>query len=58
MRLVPQPFQPWDAKLNLAEFYHPGLPKELYRGDGGPGPADTAAFRRVFKEATGLSLSG
>jgi pimeloyl-ACP methyl ester carboxylesterase len=26
-RLVPQPFQPWDAKLDLAEFYRAGLPK-------------------------------
>ena len=26
-RLVPQPFQPWDAKLNLGEFYRAGLPK-------------------------------
>jgi pimeloyl-ACP methyl ester carboxylesterase len=26
-RLVPQPFQPWDAKLDLAEFYRMGLPK-------------------------------
>jgi pimeloyl-ACP methyl ester carboxylesterase len=26
-RLVPQPFQPWDAKLDLAEFYRTGLPK-------------------------------
>ena len=25
-RLVPQPFQPWDAKLDLAEFYRAGLP--------------------------------
>jgi hypothetical protein len=24
---VPQPFQPWDAKLELAEFYRAGLPK-------------------------------
>jgi pimeloyl-ACP methyl ester carboxylesterase len=26
-RLVPQPFQPWEAKLDLAEFYRAGLPK-------------------------------
>jgi len=26
-RLVPQPFQPWDAKLDLTEFYRAGLPK-------------------------------
>ena len=26
-RLVPQPFQPWDVKLDLAEFYRTGLPK-------------------------------
>ena len=26
-RLVPQPFQPWDAKLDLREFYRAGLPK-------------------------------
>ena len=26
-RLVPQPFQPWAAKLDLAEFYRAGLPK-------------------------------
>ena len=26
-RLVPQPFQPGDAKLDLAEFYRTGLPK-------------------------------
>jgi hypothetical protein len=26
-RLVPQPFQPWAAKLDLTEFYRAGLPK-------------------------------
>jgi pimeloyl-ACP methyl ester carboxylesterase len=26
-RLVPQPFQPWDVKLDLAEFYRAGLPR-------------------------------
>ena len=26
-RLVPQPFQPWAAKLDLAGFYWAGLPK-------------------------------
>jgi pimeloyl-ACP methyl ester carboxylesterase len=26
-RLVPQPFQPWDVKLDLAEFYRTDLPK-------------------------------
>ena len=26
-RLVPQPFQPWDATLDLAEFYRAGLAK-------------------------------
>jgi hypothetical protein len=26
-RLVPQPFQPWEAKLDLAEFYRAGLPR-------------------------------
>ena len=26
-RLVPQPFQPWDVKLDLAEFYRADLPK-------------------------------
>jgi hypothetical protein len=26
-RLVPQPFQPWDVKLDLGEFYRAGLPK-------------------------------
>jgi hypothetical protein len=26
-RLVPQPFQPWEAKLDLAEFYRAGRPK-------------------------------
>jgi pimeloyl-ACP methyl ester carboxylesterase len=25
-RLVPQPFQPWEAKLELTEFYRAGLP--------------------------------
>ncbi len=25
-RLIPQPFQPWDVKLGLAEFYRAGLP--------------------------------
>jgi pimeloyl-ACP methyl ester carboxylesterase len=28
-RLVPQPFEPWDAKLDLAEFYRQGLPKSF-----------------------------
>jgi pimeloyl-ACP methyl ester carboxylesterase len=26
-RLVPQPFQPWDARLDLAEFYRGALPR-------------------------------
>lgn len=26
-RLVPQPFQPWDARLDLAEFHRGGLPR-------------------------------
>jgi len=26
-RLVPQPFQPWAARLELREFYRAGLPK-------------------------------
>lgn len=26
-RLVPQPFQPWAARLDLAEFYRSGIPK-------------------------------
>jgi hypothetical protein len=26
-RLVPQPFQPWDAVLDLAEFHRGGLPR-------------------------------
>jgi pimeloyl-ACP methyl ester carboxylesterase len=26
-RLVPQPFQPWDAKLDLSEFYRAELPR-------------------------------
>jgi hypothetical protein len=26
-RLVPQPFQPWAARLELSEFYRAGLPK-------------------------------
>src|ERR1700757_801891 len=26
-RLVPQPFQPWAAQLELREFYRAGLPK-------------------------------
>jgi pimeloyl-ACP methyl ester carboxylesterase len=30
-RLVPQPFQPWDAKLELAEFYRPVFPRATSR---------------------------
>jgi pimeloyl-ACP methyl ester carboxylesterase len=26
-RLIPQPYQPWEDKLDLAEFYRAGLPK-------------------------------
>jgi pimeloyl-ACP methyl ester carboxylesterase len=28
-RLVPQPFEPWAAKLDLSEFYRAGLPKSF-----------------------------
>ena len=33
-RLVPQPFQPWDARLDLAEFYRAGLPKSYIAVSG------------------------
>src|SRR5262249_557030 len=31
-RLVPQPFQPWDARLDLAEFHRGGLPRSYIAG--------------------------
>ena len=55
-RLVPQPFQPWDVKLDLGEFYRAGLPKSYVAAlttepastRGGPGTRAVTVNERGF----------